>query len=513
MHSLRYLSSSSSQPLAVSTRSDAAVHSFTNQFLNRANTSIHDDQSYGDLVNRCNEAMSYWSKRRDRSAAINCQAIFDRIEELNAEGRTTTELFELDTDSYNTLISVWCESKDPWSAHKANEALEKMEEAHVNNISASTERRSTVNPNGLSYNMVIQKWCQNMDDLSNWNTVDKVLERYIERFHSDDEFEAAFDTQLFTAMISAYPLHRTSRIVETGQFPVDVPERIHSQMESLYKNDGVETCKPSTATYSALLRYYSDRARSPWLTSRLLERMYMLYSKHGDEYMAPNADSYNIVLETLAKSKIRSKAKMSGRTLLRMARFYMDGHENAKPSVTSFNFVISSAASTSLEASATERRAAFRVASIAFKQLQNPVFDSPNSKTYGLMLEACANLLPFGSRRRAHVVNALFQSCVSEGQVNTFVIESLRKAASTCDFNDLTGLDNIEEQKILPSKWSRNVIVGDDGDRIVVSTYGKIADKGAIEKDAVNSFFKQQQKSERMMEKKGQKLLRGGRSD
>ena len=80
-----------------------------------------------------------------------------------------------------------------------------------------------------------------------------------------------------------------------------------------------------------------------------------------------------------------------------------------------------------------------------------------------LFLQACARLLPRHEARKWRVVEAVFGSCVNEGQCGANVLRNLQGIASPELYEALVGRFLTDDGLDIPMRWKRNVAGSDDG--------------------------------------------------
>ena len=484
----------------------SSIHSFTDLFLKDKNISKNNyDNSNAtfdtaDIVDQCNQAMQYWSSLEDgKVGATICQTIFDRLNEIH---KIDENRIGPNTETYLFLLSAWAKSKEPWSAERATQILEHMEKAYDSGTNIYAK------PNGQCYTLVIESLCKTDQYLAAWQA-EKVLLRYIARHYADATFDTDFNSDLFMSVINSFTTHRLKRD-EEGILPSYAVRRLFQEMEKLYVSGNYE-CKPKIESYNVLLRHWRDGAKSPWQAKETLEKLHAKFLLEEDEDLNPNTESYNIVLEAIAKSKITKKAEMSARILTQMVRHHLDGNPNAKPNVESFNYVFGACSTTDSDDQRV-KRAALRVASVTFKHLQSSDFSKPNSVTYGLMLMSCDNLLPIRSNERKTLTEAIFKSCCRDGHVDAFVVNCLRKVCSPNDFHNLVSKRLVNDDFL--ESWTCNVSVSKKEEEVVSSMFDFTDYSNTVTNSpSANKLTRGRSTIPiKAYTKTGQKLLRGGRS-
>lgn len=272
----------------------------------------------------------------------------------------------------------------------------------------------------------------------------------------------------------------------------DAPQRTEQlvlAMERLHDATGIESLKPKTSSFNAVLVAWS-RSEDPETlkhVSGIVEFM-ETHAKLGDTAIEPDMLSYNTYVATLARwkchpmkaeallKKVESNENLLPRSVFyntvasrwaqsklpnsyRRARSVLDrqinhygetGDEKSKPDVYGFTSVLASCAM-----EPKEKYKAFQVAVSTFNQLKkSDEYGSPNHVTYGTMLKCCVLLLqPSNPIRRKWVKNFMLQ-CIEDGCVGEMVMSRFREAATPELFREvMMGVD----KKNLPSTWTSNV--------------------------------------------------------
>ena len=482
----------------------SSVQTFTDNFLKNNKTfdvngdSKNIDSMNADIVDQCNRAMYYWSSLRDGNVgATICQTIFDRLEEIQ---KIDESCEGPNTDTYCSLLRAWAKSKEPWSAERANQILEQMEKSYDSGANVYAK------PSGQCYTIVIQSLCKTDQYSAAWQA-EKVLLRCIARYNADEAFDTDFKSDIFMSVISSFTTHRLKKD-DKGILPSYAVRRLFQEMEKLYLM-GFYECKPTVECYNVLLRHWRDGAKSPWQAKETLNKLHAKYLLEQDDDLNPNNESYNIVLEAIAKSKVTKKAEMAARILMQMVRHHVDGNPYAKPSIESFNFVFGACSTTAAEDKKI-KQAALRVASVTFKHLQSSDFFLLISVTYGLILLACDNLLPIRSNKRKTLTEAIFKSCCRDGHVDAFVVNSVRKVCLPNDFHKLVSRRMTNDK--IPQSWSQNVSVSENEEDIISSMFDFTDYSNTVADSPSTKLTRGRSPTTiRSYNKSGQKLLRGGR--
>ena len=279
-------------------------------------------------------------------------------------------------------------------------------------------------------------------------------------------------------------------------------EQILGAMERLYESVGLEKLKPRNTSFNAVLAAWS-KSQQPEAADRTIAILSFmeLLAATGDKASAPDSATYNIVMSAFARSKdtgagarkadaiLRraekahqkdpshfdldtilfntamgawSKANRPGsfrkaRSILeRQKALYAEGCKRCKPDVFGYTSVIAScAAETSTEPA--ERAEAYHVAVKTFQELEESDCQ-PNHVTYGIMLKACAKLLPVGPARNK-TVSKIFRECCQAGCTGDMAVSRLREAASPAMFKRLM---QGHRRNSLPSEWTSNVHENND---------------------------------------------------
>lgn len=130
-----------------------------------------------------------------------------------------------------------------------------------------------------------------------------------------------------------------------------------------------------------------------------------------------------------------------------MDRLYKAGNIDARPDEGSYAAVLHSCASPSV-ADPRIRRKALDTALFTLQELQNnSMYGKPTEIIYGTFLRACSILLDKDDELRPKMIRAVFQQCVTDGQVGHLVLQNTPREVYT---------------ELLPSDLSKEFINFDD---------------------------------------------------
>jgi hypothetical protein len=286
-------------------------------------------------------------------------------------------------------------------------------------------------------------------------------------------------------------------------------ERLLGIMERLYRSTGQDKLKPKITSFNAILAAWSKAKNvdSTLAMDRVTKILYFMENlAHDDEKLSPDSASFNMVMNTYAKSRDTANAAILGDALLRhvvdmykkqlqeydsnsrefmpskpdaiffstaiglwaksgISKSYRKAHSTldrqlklardydfAPPDVFGWTSVLSSCAA---EAGHAEERAkAFQVAASTYKLMEKHEI-SANHVTYGTMLKACARLHPIKSQLREKWVRRTFADAVKAGCVGEMVVSKLREAATPDVYKEL--MQGYSKRQ-LPKSWTINVI-------------------------------------------------------
>lgn len=170
---------------------------------------------------------------------------------------------------------------------------------------------------------------------------------------------------------------------------------------------------------------------------------------------------YNILIKAWGRSGSSDSVQRAEQLLKRLEDQRHIATYNIRPDITTYSSVINCCAYYTGDSDG--REAAFQVALRTFHSIEE-IGISPNHITYGTMFKAISKLTPM-DKKRAALVQRLFQKCCEEGQVDAFVVSQIRAASDSDLFqklvnsghSQLPAKDNKKILSVLPRKWKKNV--------------------------------------------------------
>ena len=414
-----------------------------------------------------------------KECALACEQLLKRlIDERRAGNKNAIA----NTQTYNALIDVWSKSGEKGAAaQRAEEIIIGMQDAYA---AGETE----VQPDVESFRLALRSWAQARGEVKAPHRAQQILEWMTQLYESGEnelvEPDAeCFDIVLHTWALSNHPEapHRIEELIMymdklsqngndrarptrfsfnqvlTAWSKVGTPvaaQRAHdilNHMRHIGKTNNWDLT-PNIVSYSSVILAWcrskdEDRGRK---AERVLKVAEKHARKSGDEVIRLDNVVYNLVIDAHAKSS-SNKAHHRARAVLdRLIGQYNNGVKRCRPDVYSFSSVLSSCSN--LSGSKRERQNAFTIAQSTFDEMIR-FGVNPNHVSYGVMLKACARLIPTGKERRKFV-NEYFKAACRDGCVGRMVMDRLKDASSKVQYEAL--LKGVDENN-LPAEWIANV--------------------------------------------------------
>lgn len=293
------------------------------------------------------------------------------------------------------------------------------------------------------------------------------------------------------------------------------------RMEDQRERSSESIVEPTAETYTNVIQALAARKtiKAAERADELLYKMETEYAhKEGRELMRPTRDSYVGVIHAYGNSDADDKYQRANEVLQRMIAQHSRGNEAARPDTWSFHAVIRACSRTAETASSPEKqKEALLLAISTVQHMKKSESHLPNAKSYLLLLQCCANLLPQRSAEREKALRSIFRSCRKDGLVNRQVLKQFQSTVSAEAYHVEVVKDapTYGGVKILPEKWTRSLGYrprmhsGTDSDRRVTQKRNSIISLGVA---AVGSVTYNDHRMRTRWEKKGQKSLQGGRS-
>lgn len=296
---------------------------------------------------------------------------------------------------------------------------------------------------------------------------------------------------------------------------VNATESMLLRMERERDRSSESFIRPSAVTYTHVIQALAEKQ-----TKAAAEKADALLTKleaeylTGDAAMQPTRDSYLGTIHAYGNSDAQFKFDKANEVLQRMLAQHSEGNEGAQPDTDCFHAVIRACSrSPATSSSPTRHKKALLLAISTVKYMKQSDMYRPSAKSYLLLLQCCAALLPAGAAEREQALRSVFRSCRKDGLVNRRVLKEFQAAVSTDLYYREVVRDapSHEGEKALPEAWTRNLgyrprtHVAADGTRkrnSILSVGGEV----------LGSTAYSDHRMRRRWSKKNQKLLRGGRS-
>ncbi len=413
-----------------------------------------------------------------KECALACEQLLKRLVD---ERRAGNKNAVANTRTYNALIDVWSKSGEMGAAaQRAEEIVVGMQDAY-----ASGEKE--VQPDLESFRLVLRAWSQAKGEENAPYRAQQILEWMNSLYESQENPSVQPDAECFDIVLHTWALsghseapQRTEELIlymdkllrEGNDRAKPTRFSFNQVLNAWSKVKGPEAAKraegilrnmieigkskdsdliPNVVSYSAVISswcksQHDDRGRRAERILKLAEK----HNKQSNEEVCLDNVIYNLVIDAHAKTS-SNKAHLRARAVLdRLVDQYDKGEKRCKPDVYSFSSVLSSCAN--LSGSKKERQIAFDIAQSTFDDMIR-FGVKPNHVSYGIMLKACARLVPMGKERRKHV-NHYWKAACRDGCVGGMVLDRLRDASSKVQYEAL--LKGNDENN-LPAKWTSRV--------------------------------------------------------
>eukprot|EP00584_Thalassiosira_punctigera_P001020 CAMPEP_0172537518 /NCGR_PEP_ID=MMETSP1067-20121228/9100_1 /TAXON_ID=265564 ORGANISM="Thalassiosira punctigera, Strain Tpunct2005C2" /NCGR_SAMPLE_ID=MMETSP1067 /ASSEMBLY_ACC=CAM_ASM_000444 /LENGTH=792 /DNA_ID=CAMNT_0013322835 /DNA_START=71 /DNA_END=2449 /DNA_ORIENTATION=- len=311
------------------------------------------------------------------------------------------------------------------------------------------------------------------------------------------------DTACFDAAIETLKNCARHSIMDESEKYAKATESMMLRMELQRERSSESVIRPTAATYTNVIQALAVRktTKSAERADVILANMEKEYAA-GDPSMQPTKVSYVGVIHAYGHSDAEDKYLRADGVLRRMIAQHEGGNEAARPDVFSFHAVIRACSRTAEATSSTEYcKEALLLAISTVQYMKKSESHRPNAKSYLLLLQCCANLLPPGSAEREKALRSIFRTCRKDGLVNRQVLKQFQSTVSTeayhCEVvQDAPRYDGV---KSLPETWTRSL--GRKRNPII-----------SVGGDVIGSMAHNDHKMRKRWEKRNQKLLQGGRS-
>lgn len=160
--------------------------------------------------------------------------------------------------------------------------------------------------------------------------------------------------------------------------------------------------------------------------------------------------SYTSVIKCWQRSGLDDVSHEVIDLMNRMMEQYKQGNTSAIPDVVTYNAALQ--AFTSTKGGSDDKRHAFQLAQVIFKDMEEAPNISPDKLTYKLMMEAC-KILVESLNDREKMANNFFQQCCVDGRLDENILKAFQVAAPNA-YGAEIGQKKLSD---LPAEWVRNV--------------------------------------------------------
>jgi len=420
---------------------------------------------------------------------------------MQKEFRGGAEEMEPSLEDGKMVLEAWTRAINKHTARRAQTILSTMERLYES-------KKTLVQPDLDCYRYVLITMSR-----SRVPTVGFNIPELLKSMESNHIFP---DTACFDAAIETMKNCARHSKSEDSDMYANATESMLIRMERERDRSVDHVIKPSSVTYTNVIQALAARntKKAAERADELLKKMETEFDG-GDESMRPTRDSYVGAIHAWGNSDAESKFVHANEVLQRMIAQYSQGNEAARPDVCSFHAVIRACSrrSNTSSSSPEKQKEALLLAISTVQYMKKSDSYHPNAKSYLLLLQCCANLLPWGSPEREKALRSIFRSCRKDGLVNRQVLKQFQSAVSTDVYHrevvrDAPSYDGV---KSLPETWTRGLGYRprthetEDGTRKrnpIISVGGEV----------IGSTAYNDHRMRRRWSKKNQKVLRGGRS-
>ena len=422
---------------------------------------------------------------KSRECALQVESLLRRLIEERSAGN---DLADLSVNDYNCLLEGWARSGlGEESAQRAEKILETMQEQGPT-------------PNLQSFKACLMAWRNSKVPFAAVRA-QRILEWMIRLHDENENVNALPDSDCFDIVLQLWSRSGLDNAPNQA-------ESLLGTMERLYRSTGEPRLKPKISSFNAVLAAWSKATKvdSDNSIQRVMEIINFMESwSKIDGALTPDSASYNMVMNTIVKSRDITKAAVLADEYVRhvmdvfkeqqtdyetkvssmkpftpdailfstaiglwaksgKSKSYRKAHsildrqlrtsevsEIPLPDVYGWTSVLSSCSAES--GNAEERNKAFQVAASTYRMMQKSGI-AANHVTYGTMLKACARLQPLKSSLREKWIRITFKDAVQAGCVGDMVVSKLREAATPDLYKELMQGNS---KKNLPPAWTMNV--------------------------------------------------------
>ena len=219
-----------------------------------------------------------------------------------------------DLVAYNACLTAWARCDGiPYSGQRAESLLKKM-------------IKNDIEPTTTSYNRVISAWGRSGGGEKAAEAAEALLEEMI----SNQSVIALPDKNSWHSVMEAWSWSES----------LHSPEKVENLIQRMFEFSNIseegELMKPDLSTYHILLTSFAKSGRRD-LVSKAEHIFDGLFS--DKLHVVPNTITFTIMMEVLAKLRVKGNARKAHEILNRMIRF-SQLNDNVKPNTFTFNVVI-----------------------------------------------------------------------------------------------------------------------------------------------------------------------------
>jgi hypothetical protein len=448
------------------------------------------------------DLMYAWSHTavHTKECALQVESLLKRVIEERRAGNVQADL---QTADYNCLLEGWARSGlGEASALRTEQILEAMQE----------QAATAAQPNLDSFKACLMAWRFSGVKYAAVRA-HRILNWMIRLYETGDNVHALPDADCFDIVLQLWSRSGNEQAPQQTERLLGVMEKLH-RSTAVGNTNTDSKVKPRRSSFNAVLAAWSKSgsAAAPDRVTNIISFMELLAVTTADPSVAPDSASYNIVMNTYARSAATNPvtaAVQADAFVRHVIEVYRQQHANNKteqqlkvdiilfntamglwaktgqsgsyrkarsildrqialaqecgtvmPDVVGWTSVLSSCAAET--GNAEERNKAFQVAVSTYRQMEKLGSSSSSSAeqhkanhvTYGTMLKACAKLHPIKSLTRRKWVRTIFADAVAAGAVGDMVVSKLREAATPDLYKELM---QGHSRKSLPAEWTANV--------------------------------------------------------
>jgi len=299
-----------------------------------------------------------------------------------------------DATSYATVINAWARSRERDAVERAEEAMERANQAHMN--------CPNLYPNVMTFNSMINCYAKsNLPDAS--DRAIRVLEEMKEKCKVEAYRECRPDVVTYTSVIDTLSKAGT---LEASEIALS----LLSELETEYIQTKDHTLKPNIRTYTSAINSIGRSGKVPSRAEEIVLRL----EKDDDERDGStllDVVAYNALINAYGWSNEKGRAVKCYEILQKMVRRNQrDGGMDSRPDIVTCNSVLNAC---SFDRPKTDQERAEVidkvVKTLELFQSNVPMFGYPNQDTYSHVLLALSRHMPMNDGRLDMAESAFWQ--------------------------------------------------------------------------------------------------------